>query len=171
MGIFSLQTYVSIYMKKIPIPMRFQSKRVPYLRQETYTKFSEGLINLGFDESADAEQAKRQKEEKAKESASKNLSAITESNNNNSDAPKRVAKVEKQEKEAEKKEESPKKCVSVFCFLMEWEFQMKLVTIAYKVFLLEWKFQMELVNFTYKILYLLNVLFPQSAMVMCHTTI
>lgn len=86
------------------------SKRVPYVRQETYTKFSEGLVNLGFDETAVAEEAKRQKEEKAKESASKSLSAITESNNNNSsEASKRIAKVEKQEKEAEKKEESPKK--------------------------------------------------------------
>lgn len=122
MEVFPL--YVSIYIKEIQILTMFQSKRVPYVRQETYTKFSEGLVNLGFDETAVAEEAKRQKEEKAKESASKSLSAITESNNNNSsEASKRIAKVEKQEKEAEKKEESPKKCVFLFlvfvlfCFL------------------------------------------------------
>ncbi|XP_068205020.1 uncharacterized protein [Palaemon carinicauda] len=36
-----------------------QVKRVPYTRQQTYTKFSEGVVNLGFDENTDAQKARK----------------------------------------------------------------------------------------------------------------
>lgn len=81
-----------------------QAKRVPYNRQQTFTKFSEGLDNLGFDENADAEKAKVQRETKEAE-PTKSLAKITENNNN---VIKKVEKVEKQEKEEMKVEEEDK---------------------------------------------------------------
>lgn len=80
----------------------FQAKRAPYSRQQTYTKFSEGLVNLGFDENADAEKAKNQRETKEAEST-KSLAKITENNNN---VIKKVEKVEKLEQEDVKLEEN-----------------------------------------------------------------
>ncbi|KAG7166806.1 KN motif and ankyrin repeat domain-containing protein 1-like [Homarus americanus] len=76
-----------------------QTKRVPYTRQQTYTKYTEGLVNLGFDERADAE-AKTQREAKKIEST-KSLPNIAENNNN---LTKKVEEVKKQ-KDVEVKEE------------------------------------------------------------------
>ncbi|CAL4064705.1 unnamed protein product, partial [Meganyctiphanes norvegica] len=50
-----------------------QAKRAPYTRQQTYTKFSEGFVNLGFDEKADSERKLSDKNE---------LPNISENNNN-----------------------------------------------------------------------------------------
>ncbi|XP_069165751.1 KN motif and ankyrin repeat domain-containing protein 1 isoform X7 [Procambarus clarkii] len=81
-----------------------QVKRVPYTRQQTYTKYAEGLINLGFDENTGKEEAKAQRDKK-KEDSTKVLSSITE--NNNTINTKKVEKVEKEKKALDlKKDES-----------------------------------------------------------------
>lgn len=78
---------------------------MPYSRQQTYTKFTEGLDNLGFDENADA-RATGQKDVKKTESPTRALSKISE---NNDIVAKKVEKKEEQKKEEDVKELERKK--------------------------------------------------------------
>ncbi|XP_069956736.1 KN motif and ankyrin repeat domain-containing protein 1 isoform X2 [Cherax quadricarinatus] len=81
-----------------------QTKRAPYTRQQTYTKYSEGLINLGFDENADTEEAKAQRNAKKAEST-KPLTSATEHKNA---VTKKIEKVETPKKEIYSKKEERK---------------------------------------------------------------
>ncbi|KAK8751734.1 hypothetical protein OTU49_010004, partial [Cherax quadricarinatus] len=80
------------------------TKRAPYTRQQTYTKYSEGLINLGFDENADTEEAKAQRNAKKAEST-KPLTSATEHKNA---VTKKIEKVETPKKEIYSKKEERK---------------------------------------------------------------
>ena len=71
-----------------------QVKRVPYTRQQTYTKFSEGLVNLGFDENADARHA--QKPESISEEAAPDTS-MRKNSSEKRQSPKRDIKEEGKE--------------------------------------------------------------------------
>lgn len=77
-------------------------KRVPYTRQQTYTKFSEGVVNLGFDENTDAQSARKQ------ESVS-DETQLESSQSKGTDASKYKSPTKKAKEKEETKDATPRK--------------------------------------------------------------